>query len=392
MAVSSFIEKLKQSVAQESFIKLSLGNYQGSESGLKQIYVKLVYIKRELHLSFTFRYNTKDITKNFMVEAGLSQVADYLNVGDFKVATLFTEDANMVCQMNKKGAWSERTEKATAKKSGEMSHDVQKKRKIGSVDKAYLHALRLTDENGVVYNAAQDKWKQINHYIELLSSSLAGLPSKETLHVVDMGAGKGYLTFALYDYLNNELKKKTVVEGVEYRLDLVELCNGIAAQAGFDDLHFSQGTIDAYKASSKLDVLIALHACDTATDDAIYQGIQNQAALIVVAPCCHKQIRRELELVKTENELDFMTRHGIFLERHAEMLTDSIRALILEYYGYQTKVIQFISDAYTPKNVMIIAEKREINGQKQKEVQKKLQEVKAYFGINKHYLELLCEI
>lgn len=390
MAVSSFIEKLRQSITQESFIKLSLGNYQGTENGLKQIHVKLVSIKRELHLSFTFRYKTKDITKNFAVEDGLQQITEYLSLGQFKVATLFTANANVVCQMNKKGEWSERTEKATAKKTQAMSHDVQKQRKIGSANKPYLHALRLTDQNGEVYNAAQDKWKQINHYVELLSSSLNNLHSEDTISVVDMGAGKGYLTFALYDYLNNELKKKAVVEGIEYRQDLVELCNGIAGQAGFDGLHFSQGTIDAYEASGKLDVLIALHACDTATDDAIYKGIQNQAKLIVVAPCCHKQVRRELELVKAKNELDFMTRHGIFLERHAEMLTDSIRALILEYYGYQTKVMQFISDAHTPKNVMIVAEKREINTEKQQEIKTKLQELKAYFGIRTHYLEKIC--
>lgn len=392
MAVSSFIEKLRQSVAQESFIKLSLGNYKGSENGLKQIHVKLVPIKRELHLSFTFRYETKDITKNFAVDIGLLQIIDYLNEGQFRVATLFTVQANTVCQMNKKGEWSVRIERATAKKSEGTSHDVQKQRKIGAANKAYLHALRLTDEHGAVYNAAQDKWKQINHYIELLSSSLNNLPKKEDLQVVDMGAGKGYLTFALYDYLNNELNKKSSVEGIEYRQDLVDLCNGIADQAGFEKLQFSQGTIDAYTSDEELDVLIALHACDTATDDAIYKGIQNKAKLIVVAPCCHKQVRRELEQVKAVNELDFMTRHGIFLERHAEMLTDSIRALILEYYGYQTKVMQFISDAHTPKNVMIVAEKRGVTTEKQQEIGRKLQEVKAYFGIRQHYLEKICKL
>lgn len=392
MAVSSFIEKLKQSLTQESFIKLSLGNHQGVDKDLKQIHVKLVSIKRTLHLSFTFRYKTRDITKNFVVADGVQQIEAYLNTTQFKVATLFTEQANSIFQLNNKGEWSERTEKATAKKPTELSHDVKKQRKIAGTDKPYLHALRLTDEKGEVYKAAQDKWRQINHYLELLSSSLDNLESNGTINVVDMGAGKGYLTFALYDYLNNELKKKSVVEGIEYRQDLVDLCNGIAVQAGFEALHFSQGTIDAYKSDDGLDVLIALHACDTATDDAIYKGIQNKAKLIVVAPCCHKQVRRELEQVKAQNELDFMTRHGIFLERHAEMLTDSIRALILEYYGYQTKVMQFISDAHTPKNVMIVAEKRDISYKRQAEILEKIKEAKAYFGIRSHYLEKLCQL
>ncbi|ERJ57569.1 class I SAM-dependent methyltransferase [Sphingobacterium paucimobilis] len=390
MVLSSFFEKLNQHIEQGNFIKLSLGNYQGSEKGLKQIHVKLASIKREINLSFTFRYQTRDITKNYAIKDGVETIKDYLAAGQFKIVTLFAEEANIVCQQNKKGVWSERSEKPTAKKPSDLSHDVQKQRKIGDTKKSYLQALRLTDERGEVYKAAQDKWRQINHYIELLSSSLAGLSADHLLKVVDMGAGKGYLTFALYDYLNNQLNKKSVVEGIEYREDLVELCNGIAGDAGFDGLHFSQGTIDAYSSKEELDILIALHACDTATDDAIFKGIQHHAKLIVVAPCCHKQVRRELERVRKKNELDFMIRHGIFLERHAEMLTDSIRALILEYYGYQTKVMQFISDAHTPKNVMIIAEKRATTSQKQQEVLNKLHATKAYFGIDVHYLEKIC--
>src|SRR5690606_31319708 len=122
---------------------------------------------------------------------------------------------------------------------------------------------------------------QINHYIEILSSTLQELPVKDELRVVDMGAGKGYLTFALYDYLHNQLNRQAQVEGVEYRQDLVDLCNAIAVDSHLDKLQFSQGTIEDYAVAGDLDVLIALHACDTATDDAIYKGITNHASLIV---------------------------------------------------------------------------------------------------------------
>lgn len=205
-----------------------------------------------------------------------------------------------------------------------------------------------------------------------------------------MGAGKGYLTFALYDYLNNELNKSASVVGVEYREDLVSLCNDIANRSNFNTLSFVQGTIEDYNPTQELNVLIALHACDTATDDAIFKGITNEADLIVVAPCCHKQVRRQLEKVKAVNHLDFMTQYGIFRERHAEMLTDGFRALILEYYGYQTKVLQFIADAHTPKNVMIIGVKKATNLKRQEEILAKLQATKAFFGIEYHYLERLC--
>ena len=203
-----------------------------------------------------------------------------------------------------------------------------------------------------------------------------------------MGSGKGYLTFALYDYLHTILKMDAQVTGVEYREDLVTLCNQIAANSGFDRLNFVQGTIEAYEIDS-IDLLIALHACDTATDDAIAKGIKADAQLIVVAPCCHKQIRKEITKGKAANELDFLTQHGIFLERQAEMVTDGMRALVMEYFGYKTKAIQFISDAHTPKNVLLIGVKQSISADRQKQILKKIRDTKGYFGIDYHHLERL---
>ena len=386
----SFIDGLKLAIENETFVKISLGNYKGNDNTLKNIYGKLVLIKRELMLSFTFRHKTKDITKNYKVSEGVAFIQEAIQLDGFRAATLFTTTENSILSFKGKDTWSIKTEQATQAKPVSLAHDHQKDRKIGDVNKLYLKELRLTDAEGKVFKNAQDKWKQINHYIELLRTSLAALSAKDTLEVVDMGAGKGYLTFALYDYLNNELNQKARVKGIEYRDDLVQLCNEVAKRSKFDLLSFEQGTIEDYAPQSGLDVLIALHACDTATDDAIYKGIKHGAELIVVAPCCHKQVRRELEKVKAKNDLDFMTKYGIFLERHAEMLTDGIRALILEYYGYQTKVMQFISDAHTPKNVMIVATKKSIDKDKQAAILTKIKSLKTYFGIDYQYLERLC--
>ena len=205
--------------------------------------------------------------------------------------------------------------------------------------------------------------------------------------MADMGSGIGFLTFALYDYLLNHQQKAEVV-GIEFRKDLVDLCNNIAKKANFDQLHFVEGTIDSYE-SEKINLLIALHACDTATDDAIYKGIKANAELIVVAPCCHKQIRREMEKGKAKNEVNFITKHGIFLERQAEMVTDGMRALILEYFGYKTKVFEFVSGVHTPKNVLVVGVKGKKlpTSQKQAEILKEIKATKAYFGIGYHYLE-----
>ncbi len=386
---NDFLDELQALVQNKKLVKITLGNYRGIEPNLNNIYIKPVLIKNELLLSFIYRYQTKDITKNYTVEAAIEELKSQAGFKGFRIVNFQLLDENMIFQLNKKGEWRVQREKVQQRTQQSLSHDKQKERRLTDSSNAYLHELNLTDAEGKVYKNAQDKWKQINHYIELLSNSLISLPEKQ-LNIVDMGAGKGYLTFALYDYLKNTLKRDSKVVGVEFRKDLVDFCNEVAKNAGFEGLSFEEGSIENYKSSHPIDVLIALHACDTATDDAIFKGISDNSSLIVVAPCCHKQVRRELESVRAKNDLDFMTKYGIFLERHAEMLTDSIRALILEYFGYETKVMQFISDQHTPKNVMIVAVKKEIDPNKQAEIKQKIKSLKSYFGINFQYLERLC--
>jgi SAM-dependent methyltransferase len=388
ISINQFILSLSESILNNTFIKISLGNYKGSDEGLKNIYVKRILIKRIENLSFTYRYKTRDIVKNYAIEEGLKIIEEGIENG-FKIATLFTNESDLIFEILD-------NQKVTIRKINpshknidiSLEHDHSKKRLIESHNKKYLHKLKITDAEGNVYKNAQDKYKQINHYVEILSSLIKEIPKEKLKKVVDMGSGKGYLTFALYDYLTNVLKLNPSVIGVEFRPDMVELCNNIAQNTGFENLQFVEGTIEDYD-SKDTNILIALHACDTATDDAIYKGITAQADLIVVAPCCHKQIRREIEKNKASNELDFLTKYGIFLERQAEMVTDGIRAMILEYFGYKTKVFQFISDAHTPKNVLVVGIKGKVNPKKQAEILKKIKTTKDYFGIDYHHLERL---
>lgn len=385
-----FISEFRTSLDNNTFAKLSLGNYQGKEENLKNIYVKKTLIKKEEKLSFTYRYKTRDIVKNYTFEEAVRLVDVFLQ-GDFFIATLFALSFELQFEILKNNKITLKKKPVELKDIPAPEHDKAKKRLIQSGDKAYLTELKITDQQGNVYKNAQDKYRQINHYVELLSPLLKEIPAGKPLRVVDMGSGKGYLTFALYDYLKNVLQLDTSVTGVEYRPDLVELCNEIAQNAGFGNLDFKEGSIEDYD-SAGTDVLIALHACDTATDDAIYKGITAGSELIVVAPCCHKQVRREIEKNKTINDLSFLTRHGIFLERQAEMVTDGIRALILEYFGYKTKVFEFISDAHTPKNVMIVGTKDARNSIDKNAVLKKIKEAKEYFGIGYHHLEKISGI
>lgn len=394
--LNRFSELLKTSIADKNLVKLSLGNYQGNDKDLKNVYVKLVKIKRVDMLSFNYRYKTRDIFKNLSLEDGSKLIINFLS-NDFKIGTLFTVEQEIIIEHDKKNVIKLRERFFNTKLQPNLSHDKEKKRLIKPSDNPYLHALKITDAEGNVFKNAQDKYKQINQYIEILSSLIKELPAGTIKNVVDMGSGKGYLTFALYDYLHQQLNLKAKVTGVEFREDLVTLCNDIAKQANFDQLHFVEGTIEDYKVK-EINLLIALHACDTATDDAIFKGIKAGAELIVVAPCCHKQIRREIEKHKVQNDVSFLTKYGIFLERQAEMVTDGIRALILEYFGYKTKVFEFISDAHTPKNVLVVGVKslNPLKGtsevKRKEEILQKIKETKAYFGIDYHHLERLLEI
>ncbi len=388
--IVEFISFIKQSLPDNTFAAISLGNYKGSVENLKNIYIKLATIKKEVKMSVTYRYKTKDIVKNFSTEEGIAIVQKMLHEG-FKVATLFTTSFDLILENFNDAKVTIRKIAPTKNAVPSLEHDKNKQRLITAKDKAYLTELNITDKEGNVFKSAQDKYRQINHYIEILSPLIKDIPAGHLKKVTDMGCGKGYLTFALYDYLTNVLHLQPEVTGVEFRPDLVELCNKIAWNSRFDKLHFAEGTIEHYD-STGTNILIALHACDTATDDAIYKGIAANVDLIVVAPCCHKQIRREMEKHKVHNDLDFLTKHGIFLERQAEMVTDGIRALILEYFGYKTKVFEFISDAHTPKNVMITGIKSEKLAANKEEILQKIKSAKAYFGIGYHHLEKMMEI
>ncbi|RZL39815.1 MAG: SAM-dependent methyltransferase, partial [Pedobacter sp.] len=387
---------LSKNIEASTMVKLSLGNYNGNEKDLKNIYIKKVKIKRADMLSFNYRYKTRDIFKNHPIEEGLKLIGNLLS-NDFRIGTLFTIDEEVIIEHDKKGTIKLRRRALGKKLEVSAAHDKEKKRIIKPSNNPYLHALKITDAEGNVFKNAQDKYKQINQYIEILSSLIKELPEGTIKNVVDMGSGKGYLTFALYDYLHQQLNLKAKVTGVEFREDLVNLCNEIAKQSNFEQLHFVEGTIEDYKVN-EINLLIALHACDTATDDAIFKGIKAGAELIVVAPCCHKQIRREIEKHKVKNDVSFLTKYGIFLERQAEMVTDGIRALILEYYGYKTKVFEFISDAHTPKNVLVVGVKplNPLKGtsemKRKEEILQKVKDTKAYFGIDYHHLEKLLEM
>lgn len=379
---ASFLDALSVALGDGSFVRLKLGGYHGPEQGLKSAEGRKVMLKGGERLSIVWRYKTRDITKNYEIGEALALLRDGLT-GAFRSARLSTTGFDLSFERNG-GKVRLKREEVAGRPAAPVAHDRAKVRPV-SAEKPWLNALGLTDAEGNVLNSAQDKYRQINKMVEIFAPLIQAIPGEKLNRIVDMGAGKGYLTFALYDHLTT-IGRETETVGVEFRESLVELCNGIAARSGFSRLCFEEGAILDYDVAGA-SVVIALHACDTATDDAIYKGVAAGAELIAVAPCCHKQIRREMEAGTASGDLDFLLKHGVFLERQAEMVTDGLRALMLELSGYRTRIFEFVPDAHTPKNVLIVAQKDARAGRNREAVLERIGDVKRTFGVGRHYLE-----
>jgi hypothetical protein len=384
-----FIQAFQTAFESGRFIKCTLGKpCQGATGDLKNVYFRTVSLKKGVHISANFRYQTRDEVKNYSAEAAFLVLREILGTVLLH-ADLFTSTGDYSLQITPGGKALFIQKKASQAAATTLEHNREKKRLIRPTA-PWLHTLGITNIRGEVLANAQDKWRQINKYLEIIQSLLDEKPLPNDPHVADMGSGKGYLTFALYDFLTNVLGLNPVVTGIELRSNLVELCRKTARESNFTGLHFVTQNISTYQ-PDRLDMLIALHACDTATDLALATGILNQAKIIVAAPCCHKQIRKEM---LAQNELAPILQHGILAERQAEILTDGIRALLLEAEGYQTKVFEFISSEHTAKNVMITAIKPENDrsGARQMRREKALAQktaLKTGFGIKEHFLEHL---
>ncbi|HLP95780.1 MAG TPA: SAM-dependent methyltransferase [Saprospiraceae bacterium] len=383
----TFLSHFSQAFQSGQLLKCTLAKpAAGAPEGLKNVYIRPVSLKKGLHLAFTYRYKTRDEVKNFPLDEALVQLEILLGK-QFLQADLLTPERDYTLMFDKQGIGrlSEKKPSQPQASAAPAAHDRTKHRLLDPAA-PWLHLLGITNAKGEVLAASQDKWKQINKYLEIIESLLREQPLPQGARIADMGSGKGYLTFALYDYLCNHLNLNPVITGIELRPELVAFCNKTARQAGFEHLHFVAQDIAEYD-GGLLDMLIALHACDTATDLALAAGIRHKARILVVAPCCHKQIRREMQ---PQNEMAPLLKHGILLERQAEMITDGIRALLLESEGYHTKVFEFVSTEHTAKNVMITAtlESKKLN-QRRADALQQIAALKAGFGIKQHWLEKL---
>lgn len=378
--IDNLFSYLENSIEKNTFIKLSLSKVYKAIPELKNIIVKPVHIKSKTQLSFTYKYKTKDQVQNHQIEEGILVIKNLIGISFFQ-ALLKTTSNEFQLLINKKGRGKLNINKVNHP-STNLLHNKKKNYLISSHNNIYLKELGICDSSGRVKDKQQDKFKQINKYVELMSHFFKKFDRTSEIKIVDMGCGKGYLTFALYDYLKNVLKLNVKVTGVELRSNLVDICTRIKTQCNFDNLNFVSKDIKEFN-QTEIDVIIALHACDTATDLAIYKGIISKSKFIVCAPCCHKQVRNDMV---NNSEFASLTNFGIFKERQSEMITDVIRALLMEREGYDTKVFEFISNEHTRKNIMLVGVKTEKKKSKL-EIEQEIVHLKSSFGVKRQELE-----
>ena len=404
--IENFILELEKSLAAATFVKLTLANYKGSEEHLQKIFARLVETKKGERLFVQFRYDNRDTVKNFDFAEGVDTLGKYLDSG-FRSGHLFTTENDFQLDIGKKNSRL-KAGKPTFVSKPATAHDREKKYLIDP-SAYYLKALGITTDSGEIRSDQRDKWKQINKFVEILDGlyEKSSLKEEASLKIVDMGSGKGYLTFAAYDYFVNirpgDRMQKSAREqgrnsqlnvdalpinilGIDTRVELIDLCNDIAKASGFDGLSFVHGSI-ADVNETEIDILIALHACDTATDDALYKGITANAQIIVAAPCCHQEVRRQM---RPPELLAGILKHPAMLERTAETITDGIRSMLLESKGYATKMFEFVATEHTPKNNMLVATKQD-RPANLSDIAIQIDDIRKTFGIqHQHLADLLA--
>lgn len=286
-----------------------------------------------------------------------------LILNNYRQVNGLSEKEEHIILISKKGSCNYKVKKnatdAIKTKTANDGHNRKKNYILSEgMDIEPLVDMGVFSKDGKVINSMYDKYKQINRFIEIIDDEISKSGLKE-INVIDFGCGKSYLTFVVYYYLTDVMKMKVNMIGLDLKEDVIKKCNEAAKKYNYQNLRFELGDINGYNAPFDVDMVITLHACDVATDFALYNAIQWKAKMIFSVPCCQHELNKQLS---TEN-LTIMSRYGIIKERFAALATDAIRGNLLEYCGYRTQLLEFIGFEYTPKNILIRAVRKPITPQ-----------------------------
>lgn len=342
------IEELLKRVLTSFLVDMVISGARGGGDFIK-IKVRPVMIRDSLYFQVS-RYTDKQVFhENMTAEDALETLSGWI-LHDFRQAQIRMQDEMVTVLVSKKGKATVKSKKAACIETQNLEHN-RKKQYIIEEGTAvpFMIDLGVMTESGKIIRTRYDKYRQINRFLEFIEDILPELPTDRTVHIIDFGCGKSYLTFAMYYYLKVLKHYDIRITGLDLKQKVIEDCQALADRYGYDGLQFLCGDIADYNGTDEVDMVVTLHACDTATDYALYKAVKWHASVILSVPCCQHELNRKMQC----ETLSGAFQYGLIKERTAALMTDAMRGQLLEMKGYKTQLLEFIDMEHTPKNILI---------------------------------------
>ena len=342
------IEELLKRVLTSLLVDMVISGARGGGDFIK-IKVRPVMIRDSLYFQVS-RYTDKQVFhENMTAEDALETLSGWI-LHDFRQAQIRMQDEMVTVLVSKKGKATIKSKKAACVETQNLEHN-RKKQYIIEEGTAvpFMIDLGVMTESGKIIRTRYDKYRQINRFLEFIEDILPELPTDRTVHIIDFGCGKSYLTFAMYYYLKVLKHYDIRITGLDLKQKVIEDCQALADRYGYDGLQFLCGDIADYNGTDEVDMVVTLHACDTATDYALYKAVKWHASVILSVPCCQHELNRKMQC----ETLSGAFQYGLIKGRTAALMTDAMRGQLLEMKGYKTQLLEFIDMEHTPKNILI---------------------------------------
>lgn len=350
-----------------------------SENPYKKITARPIFVKNENVIQFEKFTEKQAFHDNYTNDTAADEIMNLIMNG-YRNINIFTEDADYQLMISKKGAVKV-IEKEPTRQQKIEDHNKKKQYIIEENEPCdFLTLLGVMNKDGAVYARKYDKFKQINKFLEIVDDSLKGRTLKDDFMIIDFGCGKAYLTFALYYYFYFIRKIKVRIIGLDLKDEVIEFCNETAKKLEYENLEFIYGDIQNFEYKSNVDMIVTLHACDTATDAALVKAVKWSTEIILSVPCCQHEFYDKIK----NFHLEPMLKHGLIKERVSSLVTDSLRSLFLETKGYKVQLMEFISMEHTPKNILIRAVR---TNKDNKKAEKEYEDFKKFWSLNDLFIE-----
>lgn len=351
-------EQLLNNYINERLHRIIISNAQDSE-GPSKARIRPVMMKGHLKYQCTETHGPKEIHKNYEKEEIVAYILAQMEC-HFRQLQLESEEADASVLVSKKGKVTVKCKKKAADTEKNNMVDLEHNRRKKYILEAdqpipFLVDLGVMSQNGKIIHSKYDKFRQMNRYLEFIEDILPRLPKNREITIIDFGCGKSYLTFAMYYYLREQKSYDVKIIGLDLKTDVIRHCNELAEKYQFEKLHFYEGDIASYEGVDHVDMVVTLHACDTATDYALQKAVGWGAEVILSVPCCQHEVNRQIK----NDMLAPILKYGILKERMAALITDGLRGQMLEDMGYKVDILEFIDMEHTPKNLLIRGVKKE---------------------------------